>query len=272
MGGTRNETVQPAIRWVRALLVIGIAALLIACLVPGDTASVWAQQDQAVVDPSPEEKRTVDQTEKQDVELEDIGEILFKFLVLAVVFEAALSTIFNWRLFIKHLEGKGWKTVIAVLSAWLIFGLADMNIFKELMETLDPKTEGFFEDETLARWAASFATALLIAGGSDAIFRIYTKLGMRNPTERADKARDERGEGTVEVKVDRAGKATGPLQLSVDGGTAIAMTADHHMIKGLRPGPYHLVVTSTDAGGAALTASSRVVLTPLGNVVSDVTF
>ena len=38
---------------------------------------------------------------------EQIGEILVLLFVISIVFETALTPIFNWRVFAKHCEGKG---------------------------------------------------------------------------------------------------------------------------------------------------------------------
>ena len=37
-----------------------------------------------------------------------------------------------------------------------------------------------------------FLTALLIAGGSDGVLQIFTKLGIRNPAERKERAEEAR--------------------------------------------------------------------------------
>ncbi len=44
------------------------------------------------------------------VHWEQIGEVLALLFVISLVFETALTPIFNWRFFAKHFEGKGVKT------------------------------------------------------------------------------------------------------------------------------------------------------------------
>jgi len=112
--------------------------------------------------------------------MEDVGVVLVKFLVLSVVFETAMTPIFNWRFFLKHFEGKGIKTPLTVGLAFLVFWSYNLDIVRDILRIWD---------ETInLSLGGQFITALLIAGGSDGVFRVFTKLGIRNPTERAEKA------------------------------------------------------------------------------------
>jgi hypothetical protein len=64
--------------------------------------------------------------------------------------------------------------------AFLVFWSYDQDIIRDLLKIRD-------ESINLSL-GGQFITALLIAGGSDGVFRIFTKLGIRNPAERAEKA------------------------------------------------------------------------------------
>lgn len=55
--------------------------------------------------------------------------------------------------------------------------------------------------------AHSLGLDLLIAGGSDGVFRIFSKLGIRNPVERKEKAEEER-----KRRVEKARAALTPSQ------------------------------------------------------------
>jgi len=113
-----------------------------------------------------------------------VGKILIVFLVLSIVFEVALTPIFNWRFFLQHFEGKGYKTPIVIILAFVVFWSYDLDIVKDLLNALDYHAK--------MSVGGQFLTALLIAGGSDGIFRIFTKLGIRNPVERKEKADEAR--------------------------------------------------------------------------------
>ncbi len=132
---------------------------------------------------APEEKK--DSQQIIITNMQGVGEVLIVILVLSVVFEVAMTPIFNWRVFLKYGEGKGWKTPIVIGSALTVFWSYDLDIIKDLLIALGQK------DAALS-FGGQFLTALLIAGGSDGVFRIFTKLNIRNPEERKEKAEQER--------------------------------------------------------------------------------
>ncbi len=113
--------------------------------------------------------------------MQEVGLVIVKFLVLSVVFEVAMTPIFNWRFFLKHFEGKGVKTPLTVGLAFLVFWSYDLDIIRDLLKIWDESIQ--------ISLGGQFITALLIAGGSDGVFRIFTKLGIRNPAERTEKAK-----------------------------------------------------------------------------------
>ena len=57
-------------------------------------------------------------------------------------------------------------------------------MLKELLVAL-----GYSAVQTIG---GQFLTALLIAGGSDGVLQIFTKLGIRNPAERKERAEEAR--------------------------------------------------------------------------------
>lgn len=131
-----------------------------------------------------------------------LGSVLFVFLAIAVVFEAAMSAIFDWRVFLRYFEGRGVKTPLLVGVAFLVCSEYDLDILSKILVTLDqggsPKTVG------------KVVTALLISGGSSAVFRVYSNLGIRNPAERDRKARKERKALAESQEEPRAEESSGP--------------------------------------------------------------
>lgn len=114
-----------------------------------------------------------------------VGRVLFVFLVLSVVFEVALTPIFNWRVFMAHFEGKGYKTPITVVLAFIVFWGYGLDIIGELLTALGKPTGRSVGGQIL--------TALLIAGGSSGIFQIFTRLKIRmDPEERKKKTEEAR--------------------------------------------------------------------------------
>ena len=154
-----------------------------------------------------------------NVNWEQIGEILVLLFVISVVFETALTPIFNWRVFAKFCEGKGVKTPITVLAAVGLLWNYDIDIFKHVIDafTTAEGTAGNAQGATAATQEAAGSTStflgrvmtgLLVAGGSGAVFNIFAKLGLRNPTQLADKAKKAREEAK-EAKEQQAPAAAG---------------------------------------------------------------
>ena len=115
-----------------------------------------------------------------------IGEVLVLLLVVSIVFEVALSAIFNWRYFAKHCEGKGVKTPLTVVAAVALMWGHDLDIFGRIIAA---SSGSLYGDSTLA---GRIMTGLLIAGGSGAVYSLFTNLKMRNPTALRAKAEEAR--------------------------------------------------------------------------------
>ena len=113
--------------------------------------------------------------------LAQVGSVLLIFLVMSVVFEVALTPVFNWRVFLARFEGKGVKTPTVIILAFFVFWRYDLDIVRDLLVALGYEAELSF--------GGQFLTALLIAGGSDGVLRVFTRLGIRDPKSRAEKAK-----------------------------------------------------------------------------------
>jgi len=128
--------------------------------------------------------------------------VLFLVLALSLVFESAMSVLFDWRLFIRYFEGRGVKTPLIITVAFLVFLNYDLDIVAELLRGFPEIQAQNIGRPTLP---GQLLTALLIAGGSGGVFRIFTRLGIRSPEERDRKARNERAsmkEGTEKPSSD----------------------------------------------------------------------
>ena len=125
-----------------------------------------------------------------NVNWEAISEILALLFVISLVFETALTPIFNWRFFARFCEGKGIKTPITVGAAVVLLWNYDIDIFKHVIDAF--AAEGAAPSKST--FPGRIMTGLLVAGGSGAIFNIFAKMGLRNPTQLAEKARKAREE------------------------------------------------------------------------------
>ena len=124
-----------------------------------------------------------------NVNWEQIGEILVLLFVISLVFETALTPIFNWRFFAKHFEGKGVKTPLTIAAAVALLWSYDIDIFKHIIDA--------FADEgakTSSNPVGRIMTGLLVAGGSGAIFNLFAKMNLRDPKQLAEKAAATRAE------------------------------------------------------------------------------
>lgn len=96
-------------------------------------------------------------------------DILMKYLLVAFIFEAVYAAIFQWTIFIRYLGDTGAKTVIKVGLAWAtIANYPEMNIMREIGKVL-------FKSPEKSAGMGQFITALLIAGGSSAIYDIMSR-------------------------------------------------------------------------------------------------
>ena len=123
-----------------------------------------------------------------NVNWEQIGNILVLLFVISLVFETALTPIFNWRFFAKYCEGKGVKTPITIAAAVALLWGYDIDIFKHVIDAF----AGTGATESSSNFIGRVMTGLLVAGGSGAIFNIFTKLGLRSPDKLAAKAAQAR--------------------------------------------------------------------------------
>ena len=131
------------------------------------------------------------------VNWEHIGNVLAVLFVISIVFETALSPLFNWRFFARHCEGKGVKTPITIVAAVILLWSYDIDIFKHIIDafsnvTTQPGAEN--GAVTSSSFLGRIMTGFLVAGGSGAIFNIFTKLGLRDPKELQRKAKETRDE------------------------------------------------------------------------------
>lgn len=143
------------------------------------------------------------------VDTNQLYNILLPYFVLAVVFEVALSPLFNWRIFLLHFEGKGFKTPISIVLAYVTFSAAGLDVFGELLKALGhgykPLSDGTVVSST---WWGQVLTAFLIAGGSSGINQIFAKLGIRTPELNKKKAAEARAEATRKKILEEAATAS----------------------------------------------------------------
>jgi len=141
-------------------------------------------------------------------------DVLFPYFVLAVVFEVALAPLFNWRVFLLHFEGKGYKTPITIVLAYVTFSAANLDIFGEMLTALGhgyaPVEVNGEMQAVSSTWWGQFLTAFLIAGGSSGINQIFSKIGIRTPELNKKKAQESR----IARDMEQAGDGKTPQQMA----------------------------------------------------------
>lgn len=137
--------------------------------------------------------------------------VLMILFVLAILIESALAVIFNWRLFLEMFNGRGVKTLVAiVLSAIVVstFNL-DQQVFGALLEAYGVDVGD--TDHTVAL----IVTTLILAGGSSGVNRILVSLGYRQPVANAPKVpKAPKGKAWVAIRVTRD-EAAGPIEIHI---------------------------------------------------------
>lgn len=148
---------------------------------------------------------------------------LVVLFVVAVLIESALSTLFNWRLFLQVFNGRGMKTLIAIIVAWVVVDMLKLDIVQQLLMA-------YYKVVPPSEWLTKLLTALIIAGGSNGVYNILVTLGYRD-AKRAEAAvpTPPRGKAwlsvrakvpdaaTIDVKVQKVGPAD-PAQTSAIAG------------------------------------------------------
>lgn len=104
-----------------------------------------------------------------------VGEVFIYIMLASVLIERGLQTIFNWRLWTEHVDGKGVKGPFAFVVS-LIFVIGSK---------LDIVSYVFEASGQVAMYVGYFITALLIAAGSKAASATWGDIKAMNGKEEA---------------------------------------------------------------------------------------
>jgi hypothetical protein len=101
---------------------------------------------------------------------------LFVLFILAVILESGLAIIFNWKLFFTVFDTKATKPLIAILVACLFVFSYKLDITTTLVNLYTSATYPL-------NAGGQLLTALVIAGGSSGVNRMFQALGFRSVQE-----------------------------------------------------------------------------------------
>jgi hypothetical protein len=143
-----------------------------------------------------------------------LSKVLLTFLVMSLLLEFALSRIFEFRWFIRWMEGRGLKLPVAVVFALLLIMPLGLDLVTEVARILNP------EKPHDPWWLTYFLSALILSGGSATIFQLYRALGLRAPLQDESDPEKRKDFGRVTFLVKRAQKDgvqdSSPLEVYID--------------------------------------------------------
>jgi len=105
------------------------------------------------------------------------GKILFAALVLALVLESALAVIFNWRVFLEFFDGRGVRTLLMIVAAWLVVYGFDKDFIYELLSVF---SSSGVDNPMDSHAGTLLLSTLVLAGGSASVNRLMVSLGIRD--------------------------------------------------------------------------------------------
>lgn len=199
---------------------------------------------------------------------------LFVLLILAVLVESGLALLFRWRPFLDYFDSRSMNALVAFLFSLLLVRLFNLDIASQLIGIY---TESRIEMADWKGWPGSLLTAMIIAGGSAAVNRIFQSFGFR-PTsaqEEPKKPELDKTQAWVAVTLVRD-KAVGSAEVLIKNevaGTISGASPKHKLLryfvrdKGrfpqtagytVVPGPdYVIAVQAYDAAGTPLPKVTR---------------
>jgi hypothetical protein len=157
--------------------------------------------------------------------------LLVGAFVVAAVLESALSTLFQWRLYLEFFNKRAVKTLIMIAVGYSVVRQFDYDIFNKIVSMAGGQSNA----GSLSR----FLSACVLAGGSSAIYQLLKTLGLRPPVESVqDKPKPASGSAWVSIRIIR-NQAVGDVRIHLE---EIAVPPPHMSppISGVIGGTPHL--------------------------------
>ncbi|WKA30596.1 hypothetical protein [Bradyrhizobium roseum] len=101
---------------------------------------------------------------------------LFVLFVLAVLVESGLALLFRWRPFLDYFDSRSMNALVAFLFSLLLVRLFNLDISSQLISVY---TDSSYTFDSWKGWPGSLLTAMIIAGGSAGVNRIFQNFGFR---------------------------------------------------------------------------------------------
>lgn len=133
---------------------------------------------------------------------------LLGLFVTATVLESALTIIFQWRLYREFFNSRAVKTLVMIAVSFAVVKGFSYDIFARIVGLA-----GGTGDSSLTSQGLS---ALVLAGGSAAIYQLLKNLGFRPPVDPPEeRAKPPENQAWVSIKIIRR-EAIGPIRIHID--------------------------------------------------------
>jgi hypothetical protein len=98
---------------------------------------------------------------------------LTMLFVIAVLLESAFALVFSWRVFLTYFSVSGVKTIVMLFISWIVVYAFDFDILASLINV-------YREKPAESLMVSKLITAMILAGGSAAVNKIFVALGFRS--------------------------------------------------------------------------------------------
>jgi hypothetical protein len=140
---------------------------------------------------------------------EPVFKALFALFVVAVILEAALALIFNWRVFLQVFDSRGAKTLISFLLALALVKAFGLDILARIVALL-------WEPGVKSDWLTQTLSAMVLAGGSGAVNNLLVALNFRSVRSAVTlEPKPPPTMGWISVRLTRDRAKKGPVALEI---------------------------------------------------------
>lgn len=198
---------------------------------------------------------------------------LFILFILAVLVENGLALLFRWRPFLSVFDTSSVNPVVSFGLSLVFVSVFHLDIVTGLLNI-------YSDEHWPQNWPGSILTAMIIAGGSGAVNRVFRAFGLRVPaSEELATPKPPSGVGWIAVTLAPASRAVGTVTVlispanigtvagTIDGGAHGLNKLTALFLRNARRFPrngghsvksgesYTVIATGHDAAGATLSAS-----------------
>lgn len=188
-----------------------------------------------------------------------VAGVLGIILVLSIVLEIGLATVFSWKYFEDNLNGKGLKIPIAVMVSGFFTYKYGLDIVSDLLSAFTDKGAAF--DKSPPGYVI---TAFIVAGGSGTVNRLFATLGLRPPVQ---ESAPDRQQAQLVVNLTRSPSLppTASVNVSIDGQLVSTETGNRLPAQAayrLSPGSHTIQLEAVDNTGEKRIVPGQVNLAP----------